>query len=110
MGKFARIWQLCTPTNLTIYDNIAFWNAVEKAEGYVVEVDNKEYIVLEGTKFDLSSLNLGAGMHKVSVKALGSVSVADNVIYRDSYYSDELKYNLHTSNEFQYCFNNRCFF
>ena len=85
MGKFASIWQLSAPTDLVVYDNIAFWSPVDKAEGYVVEVDSIEYTVTD-TKFDMGSLNIGDGVHKISVKALGFVSVSDNVIYRDSDY------------------------
>ena len=84
--------QLNTPTGLAINNDIASWNTVENANGYTVKVDAAEHTVTEGAAFNLGSLDLEAGTHKVSVKALGQISTADLLLYIDSDYCIEVDY------------------
>ena len=74
------------PSNLRVENNIAKWNLVDKADGYVLYVSGDEYSV-NSNYFDLNELKLINGNYVLKVKA---VSKTIGVV--NSEYSEEFIY------------------
>jgi len=65
--------QLNPPTNLNIAGNNLSWTGVANSAGYRIYVGGTfRTLITSGTPFDLSTLNLAAGTHQITLRANGA--------------------------------------
>lgn len=88
--------KLATPTNFTIVDNHATWDAVENASKYRLNIVNEEAkevkrVVNGATTADMKSFNLEKGKYEVFIQAVATAGSG----YLDSDYTTEpVKYEV----------------
>lgn len=86
--------QLDTPQSLVVNGNIISWNAVLNASSYVVFIDKKEYPTTN-TSFDLSTIDLADGVHRVKVIAWnGQLKSKESLEISFNYIKKNITYNL----------------
>ena len=70
---------LATPEITVHYDgDLLFWDYVEGATSYAVYVNGTQRKTVTGTQFDMSTLNLGSGVHEIRLRAIGQGYFADS--------------------------------
>ena len=76
--------QLEKPQNLRVDNNIAKWNVVEMADGYVLSIEGDEYSS-QSNYFDLKVLELKNGSYVLKVKATSKQVGVVNSEYSEEY-------------------------
>ena len=95
VANIPSISQLDAPTNLEITDDILTWDEVENAVGYRIYVRGVAVTgIITNTSFDLATLNLDCGIHRIQVRA-----IADEGVFLDSLLSESIELEILCEND-----------
>ena len=84
---------LATPEGLRVEDEVLRWNAVENAEGYVVEIDEEQFEVTENY-FDGFSVFCKSKTYQIKVWAWGKQNGAASSLLAEMTYRPQLVQNF----------------